>query len=114
MNELRAFREHEIEPEMRGDFNHMRQVFADICDEYSRRKLTSSLKSSTEYRVKFQSDSIKRNKEDDGGRTSYKRPNISANKLLESYSHEDKSSRYVNVVESSLKILFNRLLLCLK
>jgi hypothetical protein len=88
MNDLNAYRKN-INDDIKPYFNQMRKTLIDLCDEHTKKKLVSSLKSSSEYRVKFQKDPIKY---DNNGQPPSKRPNIISNKILESISHEDKSS----------------------
>ena len=93
MNELNVYRKN-INENIKPYFNQMRKTFAELCNEHSKKKLVSSLRSSNEYRVKFQKDPIKLETKNVQKDMSDKRPNIIANKLLESYSQEEKSSRY--------------------
>jgi hypothetical protein len=93
MNELNVYRKN-MSDDVKPYFNQMRKTFADICNEHCKKKLISSLKSSNEFRVKFQKDPIRYDTYDDDRReVPNRRPNAIANKLLESYSQDDKSSR---------------------
>lgn len=91
MNDLIAYRKNNISDDIKPQFNQMRKILIDLVDDYTKKKLTSSIKSSSEYRVKFQKDPIRY--ETNNVQTANKRPNIIANKILESFSQEDKSSR---------------------
>ena len=90
MNDLNAYRKN-ISDDIKPYFNQMRKTLVDLCDEHTKKKLVSSLKSSSEYRVKFQKDPIKYDNKNIQP-SNNKRPNIISNKILESFSHEDKSS----------------------